>query len=473
MEKISKLPIMSMTQIQKFADNIKSYIDGTITIDDTRRKNFECIWHICTVFQANCFAQTLREFSQFISLNTELFSEEELLQGAKVLGLETEKTNDKLQLKIDWSKVVPENKMLPESKLNDIKEGLEQEIKETLNVTETKPVLVKDLDGDVKITESKNKQKGTNPMAKYLPDVNKFTELSDVINGIKQITDVGAHPALILKALDIFREGSYRVFKRKEDDTKAEQYRNMSITKAFDNVIRFGGKRSEAINGFIATCLSKYELFPTIVPLHAYIKSLNSKLSDEDIAALVTHIVNLDCKDKGYINNTSSELFRSEMENMFELENFIRENGEDIPQKRIRYNNKMISDLYPVLKGKGQHKIIDKDKYARQLQSIINLYNPSDNRLSVYVDKADYDEADYSNGEYPNTDDKKPIEKSEEQKDENKSVETTETPQVEQQSTEKEKVAEKAPEQATEASTEVSKDTDKKSTKKSKKKSKK
>ena len=136
MEKISKLPSMSMTQIQKFADNIKSYIDGTITIDDTRRKNFECIWHICTVFQANCFAQTLREFSQFISLNTELFSEEELLQGAKVLGLETEKTNDKLQLKIDWSKVVPENKMLPESKLNDIKEGLEQEIKETLNVTE-------------------------------------------------------------------------------------------------------------------------------------------------------------------------------------------------------------------------------------------------------------------------------------------------------------------------------------------------
>lgn len=234
----------------------------------------------------------------------------------------------------------------------------------------------------------------------------------------------------------------------------------------------FGGKRSEAISGFIATCLSKYELFPTIVPLHAYIKSLNSKLSDEDIAALVTHIVNLDCKDKGCINNTSSELFRSEMESMFELENFIRENGEDIPQKRIRYNNKMISDLYPVLKGKGQHKIIDKDKYARQLQSIINLYNPSDNRLSVYVDKADYDEADYSNGEYPNADDKKPIEKSE-QKDENKPVETTETPQVEQQSTEKEKVAEKAPEQATEASTEVSKDTDKKSTKKSEKKSKK
>ena len=305
-------------------------------------------------------------------------------------------------------------------------------------------------------------------MAKYLPDVNKFTELSDVINGIKQITDVGAHPALILKALDIFREGSYRVFKRKEDDTKAEQYKNMSITKAFDNVIRFGGKRSEAINGFIATCLSKYELFPTIVPLHAYIKSLNSKLSDEDIAALVTHIVNLDCKDKGCINNTSSELFRSEMESMFELENFIRENGEDIPQKRIRYNNKMISDLYPVLKGKGQHKIIDKDKYARQLQSIINLYNPSDNRLSVYVDKADY-----PNGEYPNADDKKPIEKSEEQKDENKPVETTETPQVEQQSTEKEKVAEKAPEQATEASTEVSKDTDKKSAKKSEKKSKK
>ena len=325
MEKISKLPSMSMTQIQKFADNIKSYIDGTITIDDTRRKNFECIWHICTVFQANCFAQTLREFSQFISLNTELFSEEELLQGAKVLGLETEKTNDKLQLKIDWSKVVPENKMLPESKLNDIKEGLEQEIKETLNATETKPILVKDLDGDVKVTEGKNKQKGSNPMAKYLPDVNKFTELSDVINGIKQITNVGAHPALILKALDIFREGSYRVFKRKEDDTKAEQYRNMSITKAFDNVIRFGGKRSEAISGFIATCLSKYELFPTIVPLHAYIKSLNSKLSDEDIAALVTHIVNLDCKDKGCINNTSSELFRSEMESMFELENFIRE----------------------------------------------------------------------------------------------------------------------------------------------------
>ena len=129
----------------------------------------------------------------------------------------------------------------------------------------------------------------------------------------------------------------------------------------------------------------------------------------------------------------------------------------------------MISDLYPVLKGKGQHKIIDKDKYARQLQSIINLYNPSDNRLSVYVDKADY-----SNGEYPNTDDKEPtIEKPKEQKDENKPVETTETPQVEQQSTEKEKVAEKVPEQATEASTEVSKDTDKKSAKKSEKKSKK
>ena len=121
MEKISKLPSMSMTQIQKFADNIKSYIDGTITIDDTRRKNFECIWHICTVFQANCFAQTLREFSQFISLNTELFSEEELLQGAKVLGLETEKTDDKLQLKIDWSIVVPENKMLPKSKLMILK----------------------------------------------------------------------------------------------------------------------------------------------------------------------------------------------------------------------------------------------------------------------------------------------------------------------------------------------------------------
>lgn len=427
--------IMNLDNVDALIERAEKIIDGKYgKFTEEQLSNWRAIIQLAQAYSVNCFAYTLREYGDMVSLNTKLLPKDALNTAAKLLNINLIETGDTLQLDIPFDNVIPEEK-----RLTAVEKEIIHEVANT-NSEDVGTKLVKTTSGD----------------ALTIPDIRNVSSPEEIKNCVRVMVTSSDHPAAALKAIDLYRNGCIYAMKNDEnvvkldENTKAamkDQYMKMENTFIFDTICDLVSTKTPSIDCLIKTISTKFFNNLTPIESHCYVKRIVPKWSDEEVAKFCIHILIKYLKYTQPAIETKPNLFRSEVETLFAGENKLFEekvaNIETLQFRNLLLsiptyrNNIILSEFVKNEAGKMyKNRFVDRSKYMTEAQRIVNLYN-GENKLECFVDKSDYAKA----GEYPLSPEnieQKP-DASEEQ---NKAPKSKENVAVEQTITEEKKVPE-------------------------------